>query len=139
MGGIDNRKEQKIEISCGCIIIENEKVLLIYDNNNNWGFPKGHMEEGETEVETAKRETKEETHIDVSVDESKRYEIEYVTNKKVNRKVVYFLARKLNGKEIPQHGEVDAIKWFSIDEALETLKYDNVKEVLRKVAEDIAK
>ena len=70
---------------------------------------------------------------------SKRYEIEYVTNKKVNRKVVYFLARKLNGKEIPQHGEVDAIKWFSIDEALETLKYDNVKDVLRKVAEDIAK
>jgi NADH pyrophosphatase NudC (nudix superfamily) len=53
--------------------------------------------------------------------------------------VVYFLARKLNGKEIPQHGEVDAIKWFSIDEALETLKYDNVKDVLRKVAEDIAK
>ncbi len=139
MGGNEKRQEQKIEISCGSIIIENEKVLLIYDNNSNWGFPKGHMEEGETEVETAKRETKEETNVDVFIDENKRYEIEYVTNKNVNRRVIYFLARKLNGKEIPQHGEVDAIKWFTIDEALEMLTYENVKDVLKKIVEDIAK
>ena len=34
----------KKEKSCGCIIIENEKVLLIKDTNGNWGFPKGQLE-----------------------------------------------------------------------------------------------
>ena len=40
------------EKSCGCIIIEDGKTLLINDNNNNWGFPKGHAEGNETEQET---------------------------------------------------------------------------------------
>jgi len=124
------------EKSCGCIVIENEQVMLIYDNNGNWGFPKGHMEENETEIETAKRETKEETNIEVSIDENKRYEIEYETSKGIEKTVVYFVARKLTGKETPQKGEVDAIKWYSYEEAFEVLTYDNVKNVLKKVVED---
>ena len=46
--------EIKKEKSCGCIIIKNKNVLLVYEKNRNfWGFPKGHMEDGETEIETA--------------------------------------------------------------------------------------
>ena len=36
------------EKSCGCIVLFKEKVLLIKDTANHWGFPKGHVEPGET-------------------------------------------------------------------------------------------
>ena len=50
------------EKSCGCIIIENKKVLLVQQKKGRWGFPKGHVENNETEKETALREVKEETN-----------------------------------------------------------------------------
>ena len=69
------------EKSCGCIIIDdNNKVLLVYGNGSYfWGFPKGHVEDGESEVETAKREVKEEVGLDVVIDENKRF------NKRIRR------------------------------------------------------
>ena len=39
----------KKEKSCGTIIIENNKVLLIQQTDNAWGFPKGHVENNEKE------------------------------------------------------------------------------------------
>ena len=57
----------KKEKSCGCIIIKDDEVLLIKHNKGHWDFPKGHMEEGETEKQTAVREVKEETHMDVYI------------------------------------------------------------------------
>ncbi len=56
----------KYEKSCGTIIFNQDNlVLLIADLDGNWGFPKGHVKEGESEEETALRETKEETNLDV--------------------------------------------------------------------------
>ena len=71
------KENVEVEKACGCIIIEDQKVLLIKQKDENWGFPKGHVEEGETEEETAAREVKEETNIDVEIESSKKYEMEY--------------------------------------------------------------
>lgn len=57
----------KYEKSCGAIVIEDGKVLLVKHNAGHWDFPKGHVEEGETEFETAIREVKEETNIDIKL------------------------------------------------------------------------
>ena len=66
----------KKEKSCGCIIIKDKKVLLVYEKNRNfWGFPKGHMEDGETEIETALREVKEEVGLDVEIDHNTQIRI----------------------------------------------------------------
>ena len=55
------------EKSCGAIVYNNEgKVLIVQHNAGHWDFPKGHVENNETEVETAVREVKEETNIDYS-------------------------------------------------------------------------
>mgnify|MGYP000125735442 CR=1 FL=1 len=61
------------EKSCGAIVYRkshgNIEILLIkHVNSGHWSFPKGHVEGTETEVETAKREIKEETAIDVLID-----------------------------------------------------------------------
>ena len=61
------------EKSCGAIVYRkyhgNTEILLIkHINSGHWSFPKGHVEAGETEVETARREIMEETSIDVIID-----------------------------------------------------------------------
>ena len=61
------------EKSCGGIVYRkfhgNTEILLIkHIKSGYWSFPKGHVENGETEEETAKREIKEETGIDVYID-----------------------------------------------------------------------
>ena len=73
----------KKETSCGCIIFDKEthsKVLIVYEKNRNfWGFPKGHIEEGETEIETALREVKEEVGLDVDIiNENYVYILQYI-------------------------------------------------------------
>ena len=67
----------KYEKSCGAVIFDNDKVLVIQQVAGHWGFPKGHVEQGETELETAKREIKEETNLDVEIDETKRNKTSY--------------------------------------------------------------
>lgn len=70
------------EKSCGCIIIEDGiKVLLVKQTKGHWIFSKGHVEADKTEMETAIREVKEETNVDVEVEGNKRYTMRYVTDK----------------------------------------------------------
>lgn len=126
------------EKSAGCIIINNDKVLLVQQSSGNWGFPKGHLEKGESETEAAIRETKEETNLDVKiVDSSARYSIEYNTDKGTHKEAVYFLATKTSEEIVRQESEINEIKWFDFKEALETITFDNAKELLKKVLSDL--
>ena len=126
----------KFEKSCGCIIIENSKVLLVKQIKGIWGFPKGHVEKDETELETAIREVKEETNIDVEVQEDKRYTMNYKTDKGADKEVVLFLAKKIGGDIKPQESEVSVIEWLDFDEAIKKISYENTKELFRKVLVD---
>ena len=121
---------------CGAIIIKDNKVLLVYQNNDVWGFPKGHMEEGETEIETALREVKEETNLDIEIDESKRYELSYYTDCDKYKTVVLFLAKPLNDNIIKQDKEITEIRYVDFKEAFNIINYDNLKEVWKKVLEE---
>lgn len=126
------------EKSAGCIIINNDKVLLVQQSSGNWGFPKGHLEKGESETEAAIRETKEETNLDVKiVDSSARYSIEYNTDKGTHKEAVYFLATKTSEEIVRQESEINEIKWFDFKEALETISFDNAKGLLKKVLSDL--
>lgn len=125
--------EVKKEKSCGCIIIKNGKVLLIQQTEGHWGFPKGHMELGETEIETAKREVKEETNIDVEINKDKRYVLEYTTDKGIFKEVVLFIAKKINGDERYQASEIKTMEWLTYKDAIDRITYDNTRELLKRV------
>ena len=127
----------KHEKSCGCIIIEDKKVLLIKQTNGIWGFPKGHVEKNETELETAAREVKEETNLDVEIDANKRYTMEYVTDKGKLKQVVLFVAKCTGGEIKAQECEVNEIKWLDFDEAVETITYENTRELFKEILKDI--
>lgn len=127
----------KYEKSCGCIIIDNGKVLLVKQTSGDWGFPKGHVEDNETEIETAIRETKEETNIDVKIDEKHRYSIEYSPKENVWKEAVYYIAKMKSDICIPQESEIEKIEWLVFEEAVSKLTYDNTKEILKQVIEDL--
>lgn len=128
----------KKEKSCGCIIIKNKKVLLVYEKNRNfWGFPKGHIEEGENEIETALREVKEEVGIDVEIDISKRYTLKYIIKDEIEKTTVLYVASPKNENIKKQESEIEDIKWCNYEEALKTLTFENSKEMFKKVIEDI--
>lgn len=128
------------EKSCGCIILDKDKVLLVKHNVGHWDFPKGHMENGETEVQTAIREVKEETNIDVIIpNEQDKYIVEYSPRENIWKQVVFFVAKKIDGEIKPQETEIETIQWFEFEEAVDRINYESSKDIMKKVIENIAK
>ena len=128
------------EVSCGTIIIKDNKVLLIKSLKDEYGFPKGHMENEETEIETAIRETNEETNINVKIINNKRYVINYIVKNNIHKDVIYYLAKPIEPINlIAQKEEIKEIKWVNIDDVINMLPFENLKEMYIKVINDIRK
>ena len=125
----------KYEKSCGCIIINESKVLLVQHNAGHWDFPKGHMEENETELETAIREVKEETNIDVLVQENKRYINEYYKEDSF-KQVIFFLATCKSIEIKRQEAEIKNIEWLTFEDAIERITHNNSRNILKQVVEE---
>ena len=129
----------KHEKACGTIVINDNKALVIQQKQGFWGFPKGHMEQGENEIETAIRETKEETNLDVIIEDKTRFCLTYfIEDKNIHKEVVYFVA-KVDGKvDIkPQIEEINSIAWIDIAKVEDILTFDNLKELWKAVLNKI--
>lgn len=124
------------EISAGAIVytvIDNKiNYLLIKDFHNNWGFPKGHLEENETIQMAALREIKEEVGLDVELNTDFKEELNYVMPNGINKKSIYFIAYYVNQTPTKQLEEVQDIKILPYEQALALLTFDNMKKVLEK-------
>jgi bis(5'-nucleosidyl)-tetraphosphatase len=130
------------EKSCGAIVYRkhhgNLEILLIkHINSGHWSFPKGHVEEGESEMETAVREIKEETGIDVIIDPTFRETVSYYPKKDTQKIVVYFIAKAKNYELNPQEAEIADIKWVDVGCANSILTYDNDKTIVNKAKKAI--
>ena len=130
---MNNMKHEK---SCGAIIISDNKILIVKQNIGFYGFPKGHVEENETEEETAIREVKEEVGIDITIDSRYRYEIEYMVNENTAKTVVFFIAYPKNNNIICDNNEIAEAIWLDIDDAINILSYDDLKNILKKVKKE---
>ena len=120
--------------SCGCIIIENNKVLLIQQKKGNWGFPKGRVEKNETECETAIREVKEETNLDVKIEDvNKKYVDSYFAKQNEFKEVVFFLAKRIGGEIKPQENEIKKVEWVDLIEAINRITMKSTKILYQKV------
>lgn len=127
----------KYEKSCGAIVFNEDKILVIKRVQGHWGFPKGHVEGTETEVETAAREIKEETNLDVEINQNYRYVERYYPKSDVEKDVVYFVAKKTGGDIVAQEEEVQSAEWVDIKDAMGKLTYESSKNVLRKAINDL--
>ena len=123
------------EKSCGAVVFYKDKrstkVLLIkHINGGHWSFPKGHVERGENERQTALREIREETGLSVKLDTSYRKVVTYSPRRGVIKDVVYFVALSDTMRVKPQASEISQIKWVDISVAMEYLTHQNDKQIL---------
>lgn len=127
----------KYEKSCGAIVVEDGKVLLVKHNAGHWDFPKGHVEEGETDFETAIREVKEETNIDIKIEKENRYISEYSPKENVMKTVIYFIGEKIAGEDKPQIEEVSDVEWVDVNKAVERITHQRSKDIMMQVIKDM--
>lgn len=130
------------EFSCGGVILEHNKVLLVQVKSMKgrkiWTFPKGHIEQGETPRQAALREVLEETGYKASIVKP-LLKVRYAFTLKgryVKKVVQWYLMKKLGriGKHDPS--EILAINWVSINKAKEMVEYPSDKRLLELVEEE---
>ena len=134
----------KYEKSCGIIpiYIENDeiKVVLIKQNNGVIGFPKGHVENNETEKETALRECFEETNLEVLIIDGFKEEISYYMSEYDSYKtVVFFIGLIKCFKTKLQESEVSEIFLTTFEDAYNQISFDDTKLLLKKVEQFVEK
>lgn len=125
------------EKSCGGVIFyngkSNTKILLVKNYNGRyWSFPKGHIEMGETEEQTAIREIKEETDLDVEIKEGFREVSDYCPFGKIQKHVVFFLAQAFTDNVKVQEEEIAEYIWVDLQQARKICSYDNDLKIIDK-------
>ena len=126
----------RIEKSCGAVVFRTKnnriQILLIrHVNGGHWAFPKGHVEKGETEEQTALREILEETGLSVTLDNRYRQVVSYSPKKDVIKDVVYFVAHaSADSETVAQEAEISRIRWVDASKSIEYVSFDNDKKVL---------
>ncbi|MBQ8004934.1 MAG: NUDIX domain-containing protein [Clostridia bacterium] len=133
------------EKSCGAIVLRRDKkdasrrFLLVIRQYHGGpaSFPKGHVEDGETERETAVREVFEETAVKIKIERDFRQIITYSPTKGVEKDVVYFIAETEQLHLRPRHGEIAEAFWVDTRYAVKILEHENDRCLLRKALEYI--
>lgn len=125
------------EKSCGALVIRhdaqtgNDYILMIRHRPGGYrSFPKGHVEPGETERETAMREVMEETSVRITLIPDFRHVVCYTPAPAVEKEVVYFLARTEQIDIRPRRGEIAQVEWIPLLQAERYLTHENDKRVL---------
>ncbi len=125
------------EKSCGALVLRRDAqsgefyILMIRHRPGGYrSFPKGHVERGETERETAVREVMEETSVSISIVPDFRHVVYYTPTPGVEKEVVYFLGRTEQVHVRPRRGEIAQVEWVPLARAEHYLTHDNDKKVL---------
>ncbi len=125
------------EKSCGAVVFTRQQgkieYLLIRNLSGMYGFPKGHMEPGETELETARREIFEETGLEVEFLPGFRAEDTYrIPAPQITKQVVLFLASFSGQTYRFQEKEISGGGLYSFAEARKLLQFAGSRRILRE-------
>jgi bis(5'-nucleosidyl)-tetraphosphatase len=136
-----------VEHSAGGIIYRKTRqgtlrFLLIFSARNKiWGFPKGHIESGETEHQAALREIKEETGLkNISVTLGFREEDVYCAishrgkskGRSIEKHSIYFLYETQEAAITVDNREIVDYKWVSIAAAMSLIGFASLQSILQK-------
>jgi 8-oxo-dGTP pyrophosphatase MutT (NUDIX family) len=147
--GADPKIKNRREVSAGGLIWRRRGdgsigvVLVRPTGRSTWVMPKGHLEEGETVAEAAKREAREESGLTVGEIEPLG-EISYVyssrerngaTLTRIFKRVHFFLMEHTGGDPSAHDSETDEVAWLSFDEALARATHPSEQALIAKARE----
>ena len=134
----------KVDFAAGGIVFYNNSIIIVKNkrgdislNKSFWGFPKGHLEDGEKPAEAAVREVYEETGFKVKLNSDKpiaesRYDINLEDG--VIHKTVWFYEMKvINAFEKEPDDEIEELAIVNYDEAINLLTFSEDKKILKYV------
>lgn len=134
----------KREFSAGGIVFNKSGQVLLINNasmrdpeKSYWGFPKGHLESGETSRQAAVREIQEETGLKVEI-VGNAGESKYVytlDEEKIFKAITVFVMKQTGGELKFQPEELLAVEWVSPEEALKRLSFSQDKGLLKQALE----
>ena len=126
------------EKSCGALVFRQDPktgqvyILMIrHKHGGHRSFPKGHVEPGETEHQTAIREVEEETAVRIRISSDFCEKVHYSPMPGVRKEVVYFMAFTDQKNTHPRDGEIADVDWVPVENAERSLTHENDKMVLR--------
>lgn len=127
------------EPTAGGIVFRRNKageveILLIQDHKDRWTIPKGHIEEGETAQEAARREIGEEAGLH-DIDMLGWLGKIHFRYRRIEKLVlitqqVYLMRVKTSGNEIQKEDWMNGIKWFAFNEALDLIEYEDIGKLM---------
>ncbi len=128
---------QRVATAAGGVVLRQgehgqEVALLGRVNDGSWVLPKGTPGEGETLEETALREVREETGLDVRILQplgDMTYSFA-ATGERVHKIVHFFLMEQTGGDPSLHDEEYDEVRWVSVPEARRMLTFDTYRDVL---------
>lgn len=128
----------KYEKSCGAVVFTRVdgqiKFALVQQLQGFYSFPKGHVEQGESEQETALREIYEELHLSPTLLEGFRTVDEHIIPHKpdVIKQIVYFLGEYADQEIVFQREELLSAPLVTYEEAMALFKYESSKRILNE-------
>ena len=127
------------EPTAGGIIFRHNKegrieILLIQDAKDRWTIPKGHIEEGETAQQTAKREIGEEaglTDVDVLGWLGKiHFRYRRIDKLVLMTTQIYLVRARGDTNAIQKEEWMNGIKWFEFHDALDAIEYEDIGKLM---------
>lgn len=110
------------------------EILLIQDAKNRWTIPKGHIEEGETPKDTAKREISEETGLQdikilnwlgkINFRYRRQQSLVLMTTE------IFLVQARGDTNKLKPEDWMNGIKWFPVNEALDKIEYEDIGKII---------
>ena len=140
------RTRARQEVSAGGVVFRNNGgqplFLLIRDSYANWGFPKGHLEQGEAPEHAAVREVVEETGLAAVASRGSIDTIDWYfrfRGRLIHKVCHFYLMESVDERTSPQRAEgITECQWVTYDEATRMISYANARAVLKRAQEMVA-
>lgn len=126
------------ECSCGAVVFTRAhgeiQYVIIQSLEGFYGFPKGHMEPGESETATALREVLEETGLNVHILDGFQYVDSHPIPGKpgVTKQITYFLAEFDGQPIVYQKSELLAAKLMRFEDAMDAFQFESSRLILAR-------